>query len=177
VTEDVATLRAVLGPHAAEPVVARLVGLVRGFMSEVLPPIRDARLPCVNAIMDYKANNLVYTPAGPVLVDPDNGDFAPRLLDLAQAVLLFHTEHEPAPPRLFDATEWSAFIGAYLRQVDLTELERTMWPVAVEYMICDEGHWALTNDVEEWREPRQRAFLLALAEARAGDYPLPAAGH
>jgi hypothetical protein len=50
--------------------------------------------------MNDKANNLVYPPAGPVLVDPDNGDFAPRLLDLAQAVLLFHTEHEPAPPRL-----------------------------------------------------------------------------
>lgn len=84
-----------------------------------------------------------------MLVDPDNGDFAPRLLDLAQAALLFHTDHDSAPARPFDRTQWSAFIGAYLGEVDLTDDERVLWPMA------------------------QRAFLLALANVRADDFSLP----
>jgi spectinomycin phosphotransferase len=154
-------------------VVTRLEGLVTGFMTELLPPIRDAQLPLANASMDFKANNLVYTTGGPVLVDPDNGDLAPRLLDLAQAALLFHTEHDPAPPRLFDTAQWSAFIEAYLRHVSLTDQERALWPAAIAYMLGDEGIWALTSEADEWRSQRQRSFLLALAEARAGDLPLP----
>jgi Ser/Thr protein kinase RdoA (MazF antagonist) len=173
VAEDVATLRTVMTPHAPDRVVKRLVDLVACFMVETMPRLRDARLPHVNASMDYKANNLVYAGAGPVLVDPDNGDFAPRLLDLAQAVLLFHTEHDPAPPRLFDAAQWSAFIQAYLQHVRLTDHERALWPVAVDYMLSDEGHWAFTGEPDEWHAPRQRSFLLSLAEARAEDYPIP----
>ena len=138
-----------------------------------VPPIRGARLPHVNASMDYKANNLVYTPAGPVLVDPDNGDFAPRLLDLAQAALLFHTDHALAPAKPFDRAQWSAFIGAYLREVDLTDRERTLWPTAIEYMLSEEGHWAFTGTPDDWQESRQRAFLLALGNAAPDDFPLP----
>jgi hypothetical protein len=40
-----------------------------------------------------------------VLVDLDNGEHAPRLLDLALAALLFHNEHPQAPPRLFSLRE------------------------------------------------------------------------
>lgn len=170
--EDVELLRTVVTPHAPQQV-ERLVDLATRLTAEVLPPLRDARLPQANACMDYKANNLIYTPAGPVLVDPDNGDYAPRLLDLAQAALLFHTDHVPAPARPFDQAEWSAFISAYLREVDLTGDERALWPTAIEFMLSEEGHWALTGTPEDWDVPRQRAFLLALTGVQAGDFPLP----
>jgi len=173
VTEDVDRLHTVMAPHTPDQTVKRLMDLVSGFMLDVLPRIRDAPLPYANVSMDYKANNLVYTAAGPVLVDPDNGDFAPRLIDFAQAVLLFHTEHDSAPPRLFNAAQRSAFIHAYLRQVRLTDHERALWSVAVDYVLADEGHWAFTGEPDDWQVPRQRSFLLALADARADDYPLP----
>jgi Ser/Thr protein kinase RdoA (MazF antagonist) len=176
VAEDVAAIRQVVGAWAPGQVVTRLEKLVAGFMTEVLPRVRDARLPVSNGSLDYKANNLVYTAGGPVLVDPDNGDLAPRLLDLALAVLLFHTEHEPAPPRLFTAAEWATFAGAYLRHVPLTGAERSAWPVALDYMLSEYGVWELSSDADGWRDPRQRAFLLALAAADPGDFPLPSAG-
>jgi Ser/Thr protein kinase RdoA (MazF antagonist) len=172
VAEDVAALHAVVAPHTPPEVVARLEKLVAGFMAEVLPVLRDAPLPTVNGCLDYKANNLVYRDGQPVLVDPDNGDFAPRLLDLALAALLFHTEHEPAPPRMFDHAEWQVFIGAYLRHVRLTAEERVRWPAALEYMLSEFGVWALTSDPDDWVPHRQRAFLRDLAAAHHGRFPL-----
>lgn len=173
VAEDVAALRKVAAPHVPAEVVARLETLVSRFMAEVLPAIRDAPLPAVNTCLDFKANNLVYRNGRPVLVDPDNGDFAPRLLDLALAVLLFHTDHDPAPPRLFDADEWRNFIQAYAHHVRLTDGERARWPVALEYMLSEFGVWALTNDEADWVPARQRDFLRALAAADAHGFPLP----
>ncbi len=173
VAEDVAALHAVVAPHVPPDMVARLEKLVTGFMTEVLPVIRDTPLPTVNGCLDYKANNLVYRDTAPVLVDPDNGDFAPRLLDLALAALLFHTEHDPAPPRLFNGDEWRIFIGAYGRQVRLTGEERACWPLAIDYMLSEFGVWALTNDPDDWIPQRQRAFLRDLAAAEPGRFPLP----
>jgi Ser/Thr protein kinase RdoA (MazF antagonist) len=173
VTEDVDLLRAVMVPHAPDRVIKRLTDLVTRFMVEMVPPIREGQLPHANASMDYKASNLVYTADGPVLVDPDNGDYAPRLLDLAQAALLFHTDHDAAPPRPFDAAQWSTFIQAYLRHISLTDHERALWPLAIEYMLSEEGHWALTCEPSDWQLPRQNSFLLTLAEASADDFPLP----
>jgi Ser/Thr protein kinase RdoA (MazF antagonist) len=170
---DVELLRKVVTSQVPPPVLDRLVAVMSDFPAEVLPALRDVQLPAVNATMDYKATNLIYTPDGPVLVDPDNGDFAPRILDLAQAALLFHTDQEAAPARPFDQLEWSAFIGAYLREIDLTADERRLWPAAIDYMLAMEGHWAFTGTPEEWSDPRQRSFLLALANARADDFALP----
>ncbi len=167
---DVELLHEVMAPHAPSQAVERFAALISSFAADVLPPIRDAQLPYANASMDYKASNLVYTPAGPVLVDPDNGDFAPRLLDLAQAALLFHTDHYSAPARPFNRTEWSAFIGAYQREVELTERECLLWPTAIDYMLAEEGHWAFTGTPEDWH--RQPSFLLALASVRSDDFPL-----
>lgn len=166
-------LRKVVTPYVTQPVVDRLAALMSSFVTDVLPVLRASDLPCRNTSMDYKATNLIYTPDGPVLVDPDNGDFAPRILDLAYAALLFHTDHESAPARPFDQGEWDAFIGAYLRETDLTDDERLLWPTALHYMLAMEGHWAFTGSPEEWQDPRQRAFLLALANARTDDFPLP----
>lgn len=169
---DVDELRKVVTPHVPQNILGRLETVMATFITDVLPALRDQQLPSTNVCMDYKATNLIYTPDGPVLIDPDNGDFAPRILDLAQAALLFHTDHELAPPRPFNGAEWSTFIGAYLKEVELTDDERRMWPLAVEYMLAMEGHWAFTGEPEEWFEPRQRSFLLALARARAEDFPL-----
>lgn len=170
---DPEDLRAVVAPYLPQSVLDRLVTVMSSFVTDVLPVLRTTDLPGRNTSMDYKATNLIYAPDGPVLVDPDNGDFAPRILDLAYAALLFHTDHEPAPARPFDQGEWSAFIGAYLRETSLTDDERLLWPTAIHYMLAMEGHWAFTGSPEEWQDPRQRSFLLALANARADDFPLP----
>lgn len=172
VDEDVELLAEVMTPHVPPQAVEHLSKLQASFTVGPLPVIRDAGLPLANSCMDYKASNLVYTQSGPVLVDPDNGDFAPRLLDLAQAALLFHTDHAAAPTRPFDRAEWATFVGAYLREADLTERERALWPAAIEYMMCEEGHWAFTGTPEEWNDPCQRSFLLALAITQPDDFPL-----
>ncbi|HXS66439.1 MAG TPA: phosphotransferase [Streptosporangiaceae bacterium] len=170
---DAELLREVVTAQVPEPVLDRLVVVMSSFVTEVLPVLRASKLPLKNVCMDYKATNLIYTEAGPVLVDPDNGDFAPRILDLAQAALLFHTDHEDVPARPFSKGEWAAFIGAYLREVELTDDERLLWPTALHYMLAMEGHWAFTGSPEEWEDPRQRSFLLALANTRTDDFPLP----
>jgi Ser/Thr protein kinase RdoA (MazF antagonist) len=173
VAEDVAAIKEVVGAHAPGAV-ARLTDLVSGFMARELPAIRDAGLPGTNTSMDYKAVNLVYPGDGPpVLVDPDNGDHAPRLLDLALAVLLFHIEHPHAPPRLFTPAEWSTFVGGYLRHVTLTGQERRLWPTALAYLLSEYGVWSLTSDPRDWRDPRSRTYLRALAEVDLAGYPLP----
>lgn len=151
---------------------ARLVRLVEDFMPRVLPAIRAARLPMVGAVMDYKANNLVYTADGPVLVDPDNADRAPRLLDLALAAMQFHIEHDAAPARMFNASEWEAFIGGYARWVELTDVERDLWPVAVDYMLSEYGVWSLIES-DQWDDPHERALQIDLARASADRFPLP----
>jgi hypothetical protein len=101
------------------------------------------------------------------------GDEQAREETLAQAALLFHTDQGAAPARPFDRDEWSVFIGAYLRENDLTDDERLWWPLAIQYMLAMEGHWAFTGTPQEWDDPRQRSFLLALAGARSDDFPLP----
>jgi hypothetical protein len=92
-----------------------------------------------------------------------------------RAALLFHTDQAAAPARPFSRSEWSIFVGAYLREVDLTDDERLWWPSALGYMLAMEGHWAFTGTPEEWNDPAQRSFLLALASARTEDFPLPQA--
>ncbi|TQL74639.1 Ser/Thr protein kinase RdoA (MazF antagonist) [Stackebrandtia endophytica] len=157
-----------------EPVAAAvepLSRLVTEFMSRVLPPIRDGRLPHVGAVMDYKANNLIYRTDGPVLVDPDNADWAPRILDLALAAMQFHIEHSAAPGRMFTQAEWREFYAGYCEHVELTEAECRLWPLAVEYMLSEYGLWSLIES-DEWDEPRERAFMIDLAQATAQRFPL-----
>lgn len=170
VTEDVNALQTALGSLAGA-----LQALVRRFPTEVLPVIRDAGLPVADASMDYKANNLVYTDAGPVLVDPDNGERLPRLLDLALAVLLFHSEHHPSPGRPFTATEWVVFRDAWLRHVRPTPDECSLWPTALEYMLSEWVVWQITDSDtlgEDSDDPRQAALLTTLATFDANAYPL-----
>ena len=170
IAEDVEALAGALGADA-QP----LQGLVQRFPTQVLPAIRDAGLPMVDASMDYKANNLVFADGGPVLVDPDNGERLPRLLDLALAVLLFHSEHDPAPGRPFDAAEWASFRDAWARHVTPTADERRLWPTALEYMLSEWVVWQITDSDalgDESEDPRQGSLLRALAAVDVHAYPL-----
>ncbi len=117
--------------------------------------------------MDFKATNLVYAPGGPVLVDPDNALRVPRILDLAIAVLLFHDEVADRP---FDAGQWRVFRDAYLARVALTDRERRVWPDALDYVLWEEGTWAMEAS-DEWDDPRQRSFLVNLAATPSNAYP------
>ena len=171
IAADQVGLRATLGAHAPEHV-ARLSELVALFPKEVLPIVRGAGLPSVSAVMDYKANNLVFGADGPVLIDPDNADYAPRLLDLALAALQFHIEHAEAPARMFDRDQWGRFMSGYGRFVELTSLERRLWPVAVEYMLSEFGVWSLVES-DDWDDPREAGMLIDMASATVDRFPLP----
>ncbi|MGP3929154.1 phosphotransferase enzyme family protein [Nonomuraea sp. KM88] len=177
VEEDVTGLRRVLGEHAPDlrdEVTARFEPWLESFMAQTLPPVRDGGLPRAAVSMDYKAGNLVYVDGAPVLIDPDNAEYAPRILDLALAALLFHNEMATAPPRLFTGGEWSAFSSAYRRHVRLTEAELALWPVAVRYMLLEWGVWTLIDAAEwnDWDDPRKRGFLRDLATVDPGRFPL-----
>lgn len=175
VRSDLTTLASVLADHGGSDAAVRALGERWWNVSLPLLRKRDADLVRCGVSSDYKANNLVFTGAGPVLVDPDNGGYEPRLFDLALAVVLFHNECDGAPARLFTDDEWTAFVGAYARHVRLTPAERELWPAALDHMLWEEGTWALEdNDAEGWADPRQRDFLLALSEATPEQFPLPA---
>lgn len=150
----------------------RWEGELREFASTTLPAIRDAGLPIHPVSLDHRATNLLH-PAGrtPVLVDPDNAESAPRLLDLAVSVLLFASEARSNPGHLFDGVEWAAFKGAYLDRVELTATERRLWPTAVRYMRLEWGCWQLTEGAE-WDLPHQRGYLLDLLTMNDHRYPL-----
>ncbi|SDN27772.1 phosphotransferase [Allokutzneria albata] len=170
--KDLPELREKFGEHAPEhldAIMDRLVPLGERFERTTLPAIRDAGLPVVDATVDYKANNLVFTDEGPVLIDPDNGECLPRVLDLALAALMFHMEDIPGRP--FTGEEWIAFRDAYLAHVELSEAEVAAWPDAVDYMLWEFGTWAMA-DSSEWHVPRQRSFLIGLAQVRADDLPV-----
>lgn len=158
-------------PDDADRLLARLDPLARGFPDVTVPALRDAGLPVVSVCGDFKANNLVYTDAGPVLVDPDDAVRAPRIHDLALAALLFHTELDEAPGRRFTATEWCIFRDAYLTHVQLTDVERLRWPDAIDYILGDEAIWAML-DSSEWDVERQRSLFVDLAGTGRDSYPL-----
>jgi Ser/Thr protein kinase RdoA (MazF antagonist) len=144
--------------------------------ARTLPAVRGAELPGAPVSLDFRAVNLLYRDGVPTLVDPDNAEHAPRLLDVALAALMFHNEIENGPGRLFDDAEWPAFIGAYLRHVRLTRAERALWPTAVRYMLIEWGFWTLTDaaGIGAWAKPLQRSFLHDLASTDEARFRLPA---
>ncbi|MFE2546548.1 phosphotransferase enzyme family protein [Actinacidiphila glaucinigra] len=163
--EDLRRVLTLRAPDIAEAVLARSAPWHRSFMAETLPAIRDGELPHVAASTDFKANNLVYTDNGPVLVDPDNADYLPRIIDLAMAALLFHNELPSAPPRLFTPAEWQVFTDEYLARVSLSAAEIELWPTALRYLITEWGTWTLVDadEWDDWSNPHKRAFLRDLA--------------
>lgn len=174
IQEDVEGLEQLRETGKLEALVAGLlISWEQAFNTDVYAPLQAADVPWVDASMDFKANNLVYGPDGlPTLVDPDNGEYVPRILDLALAALLFHLDL-PAPGRLFSVEEWREFLAGYAELVTLTEPERTLWPLALRYILQEWGVWHLTSDEEGWENVVQQAFLRDLAHLEVGRFPLP----
>ena len=181
VDRDLETLDAVLARHGgdrAQEAAESVRSLAERWWSTALPELRAADdmdpLPRAGVSSDYKASNLVFVDAMPVLIDPDNGGLEPRIFDLALAAILFHNECTTAPGRLFDLSEWKRFASAYLRHVTLSRRERDLWPLALDHMLWEEGTWVLQdNDEDAWAYTRQRAQLLDLALTAPDRYPLP----
>ena len=154
------------------PVAERLIAWEHAFNADVYAPLQAAELPWVDASLDFKANNLVYGPDGmPTLVDPDNGEYVPRILDLALAALLFHLDL-PAPGRLFNVAQWREFLAGYAEFVTLTATEQALWPLALRYILQEWGVWHLTSDQEGWKNAVQSAFLRDLASVNLEQYAL-----
>lgn len=162
VDEDVAILRKVCAYEGAEdPTLAdRWEQDLRAFPTGTLPAIRDAGLPTGPMTLDHRATNLVYTGADvPTMIDFENAEVAPRLLDLAISVLLFGSEAESNPGQLFDAASWSAYRDAYLSAAPpLTGPERELWPSALDYMRLEWGTWHL-GEGAAWDLPHESGLL------------------
>lgn len=181
VDSDLKTLGPIFARHTgnrAQEVTDSVRALADRWWTTALPQLRAADntqpLPRAGATSDYKANNLIFTADGPVLIDPDNGGIEPRIFDLALALVLFHNESPTAPARLLTSAEWERFATAYLRHVTLTEQERELWPIALDHMLWEEGTWALEdNDDVAWTDPHQGTHLIDLAMASPEHYPLP----
>ena len=117
------------------------------------------QLPEVTATWDYKANNLIFTHDGPVLIDPDSSGNLPRLFDLALACLLFHNEITPHN-KVWSELQWQAFLKGYRRHISLTAEEHSVWTLAKKWMYLDEVLWLLFSAEEtEWKNDVQGTFL------------------
>ncbi|MGP5228424.1 phosphotransferase enzyme family protein [Arthrobacter rhombi] len=162
-------------PLGASESASRWVKELTAFHSETLPAIRDAGLPTYAVSLDYRATNLIYPGGGqpPVFVDFENGEVAPRLLDLAGSVLLFASEANNNPGRLFTEDEWTVYVAAYLETAPpLTQHEIALWPEALKYMRLEWGTWHLTEGAE-WDYPGEGNFLRDLLTLQDSDrFPL-----
>ncbi|WBW96593.1 phosphotransferase enzyme family protein [Oceanirhabdus sp. W0125-5] len=124
--------------------------------------IQERELPMVDCSWDYKGNNLVYSEEGiPTLIDPDNGGYVPRIIDLALALILFNNEIETAPPRIFNKEEWNAFKEGYYEYIELNQVEKDSWNDILRFVFIDEGLWAIV-DLEDDESERQKEFIKSL---------------
>ncbi len=120
--------------------------------------LRTLGLPELDCSCDFKANNLVFTSAGAVLIDPDLAGRQPRIVDLALACLLFHNEVTGGQGRLLTTAEWAAFLDGYYAHVALTEEEVAAWPAVLRHVFLGHGLWLVFNEYEI-DAPVQQAFM------------------
>lgn len=171
IAEDVDAVRAAAAQHwpSADP--RPWIAALERFPA-TLAAVRRAGLPCIPVSLDHRAANLLFDDEGALAFDLENAALAPRILDLAVAVLLFPLEDAGCAGRALSHDEWRAFLAAYLEQAPrLSETERTLWPTAVEYMRLEWGTWHLTEGVEP--EPENLAYLEDLLTLDAARYALP----
>lgn len=159
-------------PHSVEAARAQLQMQAQRYFQQARPRLATTRLPVTNCSWDYKASNLVYQAAGPVLVDPDNGGRIPRAYDLAIAALLFHNEGA-GPGRVFTADEWHVFLDGYGQHVQLSELEKSSWEDILLCAWMDEALWLLQDDETGWADPKQSGLLRSLLFADLTTFALP----
>lgn len=171
IQEDVENI-STLAEFLPADVIERLTAWEHAFNRDVYAPLRDAQLPRVDASLDFKANNLIFSEADiPTLVDPDNGEHVPRIFDLALAALTFHLDL-PGLGRVFTPVEWQTFYAAYTEATTLGRSEQDLWPLALRYMFQEWGVWHLTSAPQEWRSPASQSFLTSLATADLTQFKL-----
>ncbi|MBO9568164.1 MAG: hypothetical protein J7503_05000 [Cellulomonas iranensis] len=174
VAEDVDAIAAVVARLGLpDEVAARWADELEGFWDAQLPRVRDAALPAWPVALDVRAVNVVVGDDGPVMVDLENGEVAPRLLDLAYTALF--AGHEAGPAALPAAREWAVLRDAYLAVAPpLTPAERARWEDALVYMRLEWGTWMLTagTDDAEWADPARRGYLTDLLLLEPGRWPL-----
>ncbi|SDH95107.1 phosphotransferase enzyme family protein [Agrococcus jejuensis] len=171
IADDVEAVRASAAEHwpSADP--AAWIAALRRFPT-TLATVRDAALPLMPCSLDHRAANLLFDAEGALTFDLENAALAPRILDLAVAVLLFPLEDAGSAGRSLSRDEWRAFLAAYLERAPrLTSLERDLWPMAVEYMRLEWGTWHLTEGVEP--EPANLGYLEDLLTLDGDRYALP----
>ncbi|WP_293694106.1 phosphotransferase [uncultured Agrococcus sp.] len=178
VETDLNTLADILPEQLGEQAMRSVRALGQLWWDDSLPALReeDANAPLPRAVLssDFRATNIVHSPHGVVLIDPDNGGYEPRLFELAMAIVLFHREAPDAPARMFSDEEWLAFYSGYEQHITLTDRERRLWPAALRHMLWEEGTWVLEDtDADGWADAREHGYLRDLALTTAERFPLP----
>lgn len=180
VEEDVAALEKLLPQHApdvADQVLATFVPALRSLWDDTQPVLVAADLPRVMGSLDFRAVNLIYRDGYPVLIDSENGEFVPRLLDLALAALTFHHESPNPEQGVLNEQQWARFAAGYRKNVALSDVERELWPAALRFMYFEWVTWYLIDAAQcnEWHTPAKAKQLRSLAtvELTAERWPLP----
>ncbi|WP_347757036.1 hypothetical protein [Agrococcus sp. ProA11] len=147
IDEDISAIRDSADEHWPGADVSHWVAQLDDFAS-LLERVRAADVPQLPASLDHRAANLLFDAEGALMLDLENAALAPRILDLAVAVLLFPLEHAGSGGSALGNDEWVAFRDAYLEACPLTRQERELWPDALTYMKLEWGTWHLTEGVE-----------------------------
>lgn len=134
--------------------------------------LHEKELPYVDCTWDYKGTNLVYSQdSHPTVIDPDNGGYIPRIVDLALALILFNTDIESVPSRMFVDKEWEAFKSGYYEYIELSQVEIDVWYDVLKVVFLDEALWAIV-DMEHDESIRQKEFIKSLLDFKSQDYLL-----
>jgi hypothetical protein len=144
--------------------------------------VADA-LPTVDGVWDFRRNNLVYTVAGPVLVDPDNAGHICRIMDLATALMIWPIEgdswsittealgSERAAPRPLTQLEWTDFMTEYKKHVSLTQVEREAWTGICHLVWIQELLWQM-GDADNYKHKRDKTLMQHLVSWEYCQYTL-----
>ncbi|QUW19012.1 hypothetical protein [Agrococcus sp. Marseille-Q4369] len=147
IDEDIDAIRDSAAQHWPHSDASRWIAQLDGF-ADRLERMRAADVPAMPVSLDHRAVNLLFDDQGALALDLENAAFAPRILDLAVAALLFPLEHVGSGGSALGSDEWAAFRGGYLSEAHLTQEERDIWPNALTYMKLEWGTWHLTEGVE-----------------------------
>ena len=159
-------------PHLVDNARVQLQRQAQRYFEHASPLMAGMALPVTNCSWDYKASNLIYHHAGPVLIDPDNGARIPRAYDLAIAALLFHNEGKGSG-RVFTSAEWKVFLESYAQHVQFSDLEKSHWEDILLCAWMDEALWLLQDDETGWADPKQSQLLRSLLFADLATFALP----
>lgn len=148
IAEDIEGIQTSAATHWPQSDTSRWIRQLSDF-GDLLARMRGADLPMLPASLDHRAANLLFQHGEALIFDLENAAHAPRVFDLAVAVLLFPLEHPHSRGRALDVEEWAAFFSGYREAAPpLTGDEREAWPDALTYMKLEWGTWHLTEGIE-----------------------------